>query len=471
MVNSELIHLLDNRAFPGGSNVLAWGELVCDADASARLSPETVRIAFRKLQARHAYLGCCVNWDRARKRATLLKPREPVDLAFLAWSDAEAGDAARAMLNTLLQLQFDDHCAQMGVGVHKSGDTTKAHTISVVLGHAIGDLISTTVLLTELVDIMGAVLQHAPLEHVAACQPNPVFPPSAKQLIPASRRGACRCLCCGGLGVAKGMMGASATINRALQFDVIPVPERQGFVPPADARLTAADTAELVALCKKHGVSVHCALAVALHHVHWQYLTHSETRRAAVARAAPRGSIDVALCTTVDLRRRATPPLSATVVGALAYSVVTKIPMSLHATAPEDMRRTFWPCTRALYAQLQAKLDAGEHWWLGSVADTLLPTGPLVSMYSPAAMDRVSPLPLCVGNVGAVQPLTRPGFELRTLSVEFNNSTSGMYVCAVTYGGQLALSCHSRCVTHATLAEIMQRMKDKIQFVLGYADV
>ena len=76
------------------------------------------------------------------------------------------------------------------------------------------------------------------------------------------------------------------------------------------------------------------------------------------------------------------------------------------AAGPDDWDRAtmaeFWAAARAASAQVQAKLQRREFWWLGCLFDTLLPQCLLVRMArSSTAQDNIA-LPLCIGNVGVV---------------------------------------------------------------------
>jgi hypothetical protein len=280
-----------------------------------------------------------------------------VPLALLDWQDSATPSSARAMLNRLFRAEFGDDCAHMAIGVHKSSAAgpSEACVIAVVLGHVVADLISAAVLLKELVYFLSVATKLTSQGDAARLLPRQAsLPLSALQIVPPKQRGCCKFLCCGGVGAIKGLVG-KASVNRAVQLDVRTPAERQqndGFVEPAGMRFTEAETSRLVAACKQHGVSVHSALGIALHYAHRFYLTQNPTRNAKVSGVARHNCVTVPLLTTVDLRRRASPPVPADVVGSLAYSVTTETTLDLTRTSPEVMREDFWAATADLYAQL-----------------------------------------------------------------------------------------------------------------------
>lgn len=231
-------------------------------------------------------------------------------------------------------------------------------------------------------------------------------------------------------------------------------------------RLSSAATARLVAACRAARVSVHSALAVAVHYAHRLYLQQTSPRRARAERAADRNHhVRVPLGTTVDLRRRTTPPVAADVLGALAYSVMTSMDLDLARITPEEMCCDFWGAARVFYGQLQERLAAQDYWWLGAMFDALLPTRLLVRMLTSGQILEQPVVPLFMGNVGVIAPLPcAGGMTLQNMHVEFSNAASGMYVCAVTYQNQLSLSCHAQCPKD-TLDEMLRLIHHVLQLV------
>ena len=104
----------------------------------------------------------------------------------------------------------------------------------------------------------------------------------------------------------------------------------------------------------------------------------------------------------------------------------------------------------------------------------------------PEGLDTGDVVPLALGNAGVVTDAdavdvdvdvdvenansTKPRFSLGTMNVAFNSTAPGVYVCAVTWKGQLSLSFNGTTLKRGTLQEYATIVREVLEtVVLGHS--
>ena len=271
----------------------------------------------------------------------------------------------------------------------------------------------------------------------------------------------------GAVGVGFDVLKLQKIASRGRSFRM------EANVPPAQrtsnnltVSLDEQELSQLLRACKAQEATIHGALGTALL---FAISAHLQDIRTAKELRPVDGKIGLPVVTTIDMRRRASPPLSPTTSGYLSSGIVSnpRVPLDVRDSDGTLNVAAFWDTSRHIAEENLKKIAEGEAWSALRVMEFLGPKG-LTRQYR-KSIDKPLYAPLYLANLGRIEPEAGAVAPLTNFSMHnaFHAFGAGIFALAMSINGRLNLSvtCPGPLMSKATLEGIVGGALDNLRSV------